>query len=62
MVVTNFFCLGLNMINNKIEEYHLALRTGLGNLRVVNSIGHLGAHELPNLLYDAFPTLLGTQM
>jgi hypothetical protein len=35
---------------SKVEEYQLALTTSLGNLLVVDSIGHLGANGLTNLL------------
>jgi hypothetical protein len=34
----------------KVEEYHFALTTSLGNLWVVDLIGHLGAYGLVNLL------------
>jgi hypothetical protein len=35
---------------SKVEEYQLALKTNLGNLWVPNSIGHLGADGLANLM------------
>jgi hypothetical protein len=35
---------------SKVEEYQLALTTNLGNLWVANSIGHLGADGLVDLL------------
>jgi hypothetical protein len=35
---------------SKVEKYQLALTTSLGNLWVDNSIGHLGADGLVNLL------------
>ncbi len=35
---------------SKVEEYQFALTTNLGNMWVVNSIGHLGANGLVNLL------------
>jgi hypothetical protein len=35
---------------SKVEEYHLALIVSLGNLWVVDSIGHLGADGLADLL------------
>jgi hypothetical protein len=35
---------------SKAEEYQLALTTSLGNLWVVDSITHLGADELADLL------------
>jgi hypothetical protein len=34
----------------KVEEYQFVVTTNLGNLWVVNSIGHLGANGLVNLL------------
>jgi hypothetical protein len=49
-VVTNFFLPRFNYDKSKVEEYHLALTASLGNLWVVNSIGHLGADELADLL------------
>jgi hypothetical protein len=35
---------------SKVEEYQLALMVSLGNLWVVNSIGHLGPEGLADLL------------
>jgi hypothetical protein len=35
---------------SKVEKYQLALTTNLGNLWVVNSIGHLGANGLLDVL------------
>jgi len=35
---------------SKTKEYQLALVVSLGNLRVVDSIRHLGANELADLL------------
>jgi len=35
---------------SKIEEYQLALTSNLGNLWVVDSIGHLEANKLADLL------------
>ncbi len=35
---------------SKVEEYQLALTTSLGNLWVANSIGHLGANGLVDVL------------
>jgi hypothetical protein len=35
---------------SKVEDYQLALTTNLGNLWVTNSIGHLGADGLADLL------------
>jgi len=39
-----------NYDKSKVEEYQLALTPSLGNLWVADSIGHLGADELANLL------------
>ncbi len=49
-VVTKKFLPRFNYDKSKVEEYQLALTTSLGNLWVVNSIGHLGADELVDLL------------
>jgi hypothetical protein len=49
-VVTKKFMPRFNYDKSKVEEYQLALATSLGNLWVVNSIGHLGANELADLL------------
>jgi len=35
---------------SKVEDYQLALIVSLGNLWVVDSIGHLGANDLTNML------------
>jgi hypothetical protein len=35
---------------SKVEEYQLALTTNLGNMWVVNLVGHLGAKGLADLL------------
>jgi hypothetical protein len=35
---------------SKVKEYWFALTMSLGNLWVVDSIGHLGAYMLTNLL------------
>ncbi len=35
---------------SKVEEYQLALTTNLGNMWVVNQIGHLGVNGLADLL------------
>jgi hypothetical protein len=35
---------------SKVEEYQLAVTTSLGNLWVVDSIGHLRANRLVELL------------
>ncbi len=49
-VVTNKFLLRFNYDKSKVEKYQLALAASLGNMWVVNSIGHLGVDELTNLL------------
>jgi hypothetical protein len=49
-IVTNFFLPRFKYDKSKVEEYHLALTTSLGNMWVVDSIGHLGADGLTNLL------------
>ncbi len=51
MVVTKkFFLPRFNYDKSKVEEYQLALIASLGNLWVSDSIGHLGADELADLL------------
>ncbi len=50
MVEISFFLLRFKYDKSKVKEYWLALTTSLGNLWVVDLIGHLGAHELANLL------------
>ncbi len=50
MVVTNFFLLRFKYDNSKAKKYQLALTTSLGNLWVVNSIGHQRADGLVDLL------------
>jgi hypothetical protein len=49
-VVTKFFLPRFKYDKSKVEEYQLALTTSLGNLWVANSIRHLGANGLANLL------------
>ncbi len=49
-VVTNFFLPRFKYDKSKAEKYQLALIVSLGNQWVVNSIGHLGADGLANLL------------
>jgi hypothetical protein len=49
-VVTKKFLPKFNYDKSKVEEYQLVLIVSLGNLWVVNSIRHLGAHGLANLL------------
>ncbi len=50
MVTKKFFLPRFNYDKLKVEEYQLALTTSLGNLWVVNLIGHMGADELADLL------------
>ncbi len=50
MVTKKFFLPRFNYDKLKVEEYQLALTTSLGNLWVVNLIGHMGADELVDLL------------
>jgi hypothetical protein len=49
-VVTRKFFLRFKYDKSKVEEYQLALTASFGNLWVVDSIGHLGADELVDLL------------
>ncbi len=50
IVVTKKFLPRFKYDKSKVEEYQLALTTNLGNLWVANSIGHLGADGLTDLL------------
>jgi hypothetical protein len=50
MVVTKKILPRFKYDKSKVEEYQLALIVSLGNLWVVDSIGHMGADELVNLL------------
>ncbi len=50
MVETKKFSLRFKYDKSKVEKYKLALRVSLGNLWVVDSIGHLGANELAHML------------
>ncbi len=50
MVITKKFLLRFKYDKSKAEKYQLALRASLGNLWVVDSIEHLGADGLANLL------------
>jgi hypothetical protein len=50
VVTKKFFSPRFNYDKSKVEEYQLALITSLGNLWVADSIGHLGADELADLL------------
>jgi hypothetical protein len=49
-IVTKKFLPRFKYDKSKVDEYQLALTTSLGNLWVANSIGHLGANGLANLL------------
>jgi hypothetical protein len=49
-VITKKFLPRFKYDKSKAEEYQLALTTSLGNLWVVDSIGHLGVEELGDLL------------
>ncbi len=49
-VVTKKFLPRFKYDKSKVEDYQLALTTSLGNLWVANSIGHLGADGLVDLL------------
>jgi hypothetical protein len=50
MVVINFFLPRFKYDKSKAEKYQLALTANFGNLWVANSIGHLGANGLVDLL------------
>jgi hypothetical protein len=50
IVVTKKFLLRFKYNKSKVEEYQLALTTNLENLWVVDSIRHLGADGLADLL------------
>jgi hypothetical protein len=50
MVEIKKFLLRFKYDKSKVEEYHLALTMSLGNLWVVDLIGHLGADKLVDLL------------
>jgi hypothetical protein len=43
---------------SKVEEYKLTLTTNLGNLWVVNSIRHLGANGLADLLQQCVGAIM----
>jgi hypothetical protein len=49
-IVTKRFLPRFKYDKSKVEEYQLALIANLGNLWVVNSIGHLRADGLADLL------------
>jgi hypothetical protein len=50
MVVTKTFLPRFKYNKSKVEEYQLALTASLGNLWVVDLIGHLGTDGLTYLL------------
>jgi len=50
VVTKKFFLPKFNYDKSKVEEYQLTLTTSLGNLWVADSIGHLGADKLLDLL------------
>ncbi len=50
MVETNFFLPRFKYDKSKAKEYEFTLTKNLGNLWVADSIGHLGADRLTNLL------------
>jgi hypothetical protein len=50
MVVTKKILLKFKYDISKAEKYQLALTVSLGNLWVVDSIGHLGVDGLADLL------------
>jgi hypothetical protein len=50
MVVTKKLLHRFKYDKSKATEYQLALTTNLGNMWVIESIGHLGADELVDLL------------
>jgi len=50
VVTKKFFLARFNYDKSKVEEYQLALTTSLGNLWVVDLIGHLGVNKLAELL------------
>jgi hypothetical protein len=49
-VITKKFLPRFKYDKSKVEKYYLALTASLGNLWVVDSIGHLGADGLTDLL------------
>ncbi len=50
VVAKKFFLPRFNYDKSKVEDYQFALTTNLGNMWVIDSIGHLGADELVDLL------------
>ncbi len=50
MVITKKFLPRFKCDKSKVEKYQLALTASVGNLLVVDLIGHLGADGLVNLL------------
>jgi hypothetical protein len=51
-VITKKFLPKFKYDKSKAKEYQLALTTSFGNLLVVDSIGHLGANGLADLLHQ----------
>ncbi len=49
-IVTKKFLPRFKYDKSKVEEYQFALTTSLGNLWVLNSIGHLGVDGLTDLM------------
>ncbi len=49
-IVTKKFLLRFKYDKSKVEKYQFALIVSLRNLRVADSIGHLGAYKLADLL------------
>jgi hypothetical protein len=50
VVTKKFFLPRFNYDKSKVEKYQLALTMSLGNMWVVDSIGHMGVDELVDLL------------
>jgi hypothetical protein len=50
VVIIKIFLPRFNYDKSKVEEYQLSLTVSFGNLWVVDSIGHLGADELVDVL------------
>jgi hypothetical protein len=66
MIVTKKFIPKFKYDKSKVEEYQLALIASLGNLWIVDLIGHLGAGGLADLLQQcvgvAASLLLATRL
>ncbi len=56
-VVTKTFLPKFKYDKSKVEKYQLALIVSLGNLWVVDSIGHLGIDGLTDLLQQCVGTI-----